>query len=474
MVNAFNRNDIVKKNNALKLFSILFAIVLTVYLLLPSSYYSYHLNIFVFVQYLISTVLFWKFKNKCNYFDFDVVFQLVFLFVMFIYPVFLYEYTPYSLSLFKYPFNENVISKASILALLGMHAYYLGSLSFKENRIIVDNENKEHGTLNNGILILLFTLIFFLFVITGGLSTFSALYGGGGGGSGITYYLLIILSALLSVSISISLYKHQNMQLGNLSSFKLLRNLCYTDQIMLLLVATFVVLMLLVGSRTYPIQFLLLLLGAYSQIKSISLKQFLFLSTFGGILMFYVLVLRSGIDSSSVNYGLLDIFSDLIINNRNTYVAIDYVDRFGITWGESMLLSVCSPIPFLQSVVCNLFNLNPTDLSSSFLITKLSLGVDSNFDLGFGTNIIADLYIAFGLIGVIVGMFVLGYFISYLSANSRNNIYTKTGYLVLMSYSIYIVRAEYFVFLRMLIWSLCIVNVIKHHPIGLVWQRKKF
>lgn len=473
MVELFDRKDIVKKNNGLKLFSMLFVVILTVYLLLPSFYYSYYFNIFVFVQYLISTVLFWKFKNKCNYFDFDVVFQLVFLFVMFIYPVFLYEDTPYSLSLFKYPFNENVISKASILALLGMHAYYLGSLSLGENRTILDDDNKKKSTLNSGILIVLFALIFFLFVITGGLNTFSVLYGGGDGGSGITYYLLIILSALLSASVSISLYKYRNMQLGNLNMFKSLRNLCYTDQIMLLLVAAFVVSMLSVGSRTYPIQFLLLLFGAYSQIKSISLKQFLLLSTVGGILMFYVLVSRSGVDSSSVNYGLLDIFSDLIINNRNTYVAIDYVDRFGITWGESMLLSVCSPIPFLQSVVCNLFNLNPTDLSSSFLITKLSLGVDSNFDLGFGTNIIADLYIAFGLIGVIVGMFVLGYFISYLSANSRNNIYIQTGCLVLMSYSIYIVRAEYFVFFRMLIWSLCIVNVVKHHPIGLVWQRKK-
>ncbi len=184
----------------------------------------------------------------------------------------------------------------------------------------------------------------------------------------------------------------------------------------------------------------------------------------GGVLMFFVVLMRShdGIEITS----FADIVMDLVVNNRNTFIAVDYVDKNGITWGVSMLSNVVAPIPFLQQIIYNVFNLTPDMGASSLLITKLTLGNVGS--LGMGTNIIADLYIAFGVGGVVIMMFVLGYFISYLLGMVKKNSYALIAYAIMISYSVYLVRAEYFFFLRSLLWCMILMNIVRHHSVRII------
>ena len=78
---------------------------------------------------------------------------------------------------------------------------------------------------------------------------------------------------------------------------------------------------------------------------------------------------------------------------------------------------------------------------------------------GLGTNIIADIYISFGLFGVILLMFLLGSFISYLKRHMNNNIYMFALYIIMISYSIYLVRAEFLFPIRLLVWVLTFIFV---------------
>ena len=447
-------------------------IVLWAFLLLESillfcfspKYYSYSFNLFCFVQYLFSCFVYFKSNNKKNYFDFDVIFMVTYLFVMFIFPVFIYNHNP-TFSFFKFDYNENLISKGSALALLGIQSYILGASIDK------DKSNKKYtrtGYLHYSFFLVLLYMIFFLFILSGGLQVFINLYSKVSSSSGVSYYLLILIPALAFPCIAAW---YNNIRL---IKRKIEKEDIFNDKLLFFFVLIFVISFLFVGSRTLPIQFILIILGFYFMLfYNLSLFKLIPLLLLGALVMFFILLNRSGLQLSASDVDFFDIFLDLIINNRNTYMALDYVDMEGITWGKSMLVSILSPIPFMQSIVINLLGLNPTDCASSLIITKLTLGRDNNLDVGFGTNIVADLYIAFGVYGVIIGMCFLGFWVNYLRRRSYN-IYCFVAYGVMLSYSIYLVRAEYFFFLRLLLWSLAILNLMICHPIVLKWKERKF
>jgi len=159
------------------------------------------------------------------------------------------------------------------------------------------------------------------------------------------------------------------------------------------------------------------------------------------------------VDGDSSQLALVDVFMDLIINNRNNFVAIEYVDDNGITYGKSMLGSILRIIPLLSGFVHNMFHLNIFETTSSMLLTATTLGED--FTLGLGTSILADLFLAFGLVGVVLGMGLLGRVITYLEnrLQSGSPIILIT-YAVFISLSVVIVRTEYFNVLNKLVYAL--------------------
>lgn len=436
---------------------------LLLYFFAPNNY-SYLFNLYCFLHYIFSCFFFFFTKKKKNYFDFDVIFFITYLFVMFIYPVFIYQDNP-DFSLFKFGFNEQLISKGSALALLGIHAYILGALAVRE---VPKCKLKNAQHVNYSLLVAMLYMVFILFVMSGGLQTFRDLYSHKQVNSGISYYLLILISSFAFPAISLWYY-----------NIKIKRDVMMNKDILaniplLFFVFIFISSLLFVGSRTLPIQLSLVVLGLYFMLfHNLSLFKLLPCLLLGAFVMFFISINRSGADVSLDRVEFYDVFLDLIINNRSTYVALDLVEKNGLTLGESMLSSILSPIPFLQSVVIGLLGLNPTDCASSLIITKFSLGDGAKLDFGFGTNVIADLYIAYGTIGVIIGMFSLGYMVNYFEKRS-DNIYCFVAYSVMLSYAMYLVRAEYFFFLRLLLWSLAVLNLIKIHPIILKWKKKKF
>jgi hypothetical protein len=152
---------------------------------------------------------------------------------------------------------------------------------------------------------------------------------------------------------------------------------------------------------------------------------------------------------------------DLIINNRNNFVAIEYVQDNGLTYGKSLLGNLLKIIPFLSGVVHNVFDLSIFETSSSMLLTAETLGED--FTLGLGTSILADLYLAFGLCGVICGFYILGRFVSYLENNlSSGSIYVMIAYATMISNSVFVVRSEFFYIIGKLVYAYVIFYIMSH------------
>ncbi|MCD8165832.1 MAG: O-antigen polysaccharide polymerase Wzy family protein [Bacteroides sp.] len=208
----------------------------------------------------------------------------------------------------------------------------------------------------------------------------------------------------------------------------------------LLLIIFYIFSLLVIGKRAMPLQVILTAAGLYTFFyKPLSLLRIIPLIIGGIVVMYLLAVFRD--TSGSLDFQLAESLMDLIINNRNTFIAVDYVDTNGITWGKSMLAYIVSVIPFLQSAIHTVLGVDPVDMASSLIITRISLGSD-DFTVGFGTNIIADLYMAWGGAGVVILMALLGYFLSWLLKKAAGSIYALTAYGVMMSYAVFFCKGR--------------------------------
>ena len=160
-----------------------------------------------------------------------------------------------------------------------------------------------------------------------------------------------------------------------------------------------------------PLCIVSLIFYAFCLKRKYSLKRILLYVVFAFIVFSIVGRLRLGPDQdlsgiSANELGVLNYFEDFIVCSRNQYVIYDFVQRKGVTFGISALGYVLAVVPFSQSIVCSLFGLSDADLRSEVLTTKWA-----SSDAGLGTHIVGDVYLAFGLFGVIFLFYLLTYLI---------------------------------------------------------------
>jgi oligosaccharide repeat unit polymerase len=430
----------IKFTNWTILFLILLIESILLFLFAP-HYYNYEFNLFCMLQYLSSSFLFLRAKKKENYFDFDMIFMFSFFFVMFFYPVFMFQSDPLKYFAFKYEFNENVISRSTALSLLGMQSYFLGSISFRVKQNTDVLKIKSYNFITG--LTVISAISFMLFIVSGGYASLKGAYSGEiVQSSGLGSYFRAFTPPFLYCALALQV---NNLYRINKNKF----NYKGLNKILVIYTLVFMILMLMSGSRANTLQLLLICGALFTMFyRPISFIRFVPLVFIGVLGMFAINIMRGGGEIS----GIADVVMDLIINNRNTYVAVDYVDVYGMTFGKSMLSVLLAPFPFMQSIIFSILNINPWDASSASLITKISLGGES--ELGLGTNIIADLYISFGMVGVIFFMSLLGRYIAKILYFAKSNVYALIAYTVMISYSVYIVRSEFFYSGRDLLWAL--------------------
>ena len=429
------------------IFIVLSLIALIVYILHPNDYvYSY--NLYCMLQFIGSFIIFLILKKKKNYFDFDILFLITCFFAFFAYPVLIFPIDPYYFFAFNIKFDHTVISQGTALALLGLEIYMTGSIFY--------NAPNTKPNVNIGFYPLkAYTfstdLLLIFFIILGGYTNFYNAYKGiESAESGLFAYIHVMLITFLIVSIC--------MQYSNLlyiDRYKLSSKYIYKP--FLFLIFAYVIIVLSTGSRTVPLQIVLAMVGLYTLIfKPMSLKLTLILIGIGVFSLASISYMRT--DGGKIG-NIYDAFIDIIIVNRNTFAAIEYVNNNGYTYGTSMLSYLLQPIPFGQSIIFNIFNLDPNYMASSKLLTTEALGYDRS--IGLGTNIIADIYLSFGVIGIIIFMFFGGWFVSKAKYLAKYKMNYMVIYAVLIANSVFLVRAEFFYCLQEIIWALIVFYFTK-------------
>lgn len=445
-------------------FSIFLIISILIYLNCPNGYSIEFCSLIAGI-YVFQSFFYINKVNNFGFLSFETFFLFSFFLACFAYPVFFYNINLRNFS----NINENIINKSTALSLVGANSYMLGSmLILKINKSKINIQfSFESIFLKKNInkLILISFVLFSLFFYFGGLTYIEAYRDINNPNlkSSLEYLNLIkIIFIVCSLFVFLTFSKSNNF-------FDLIVKV---DKRYLFLYFPLFLILLVGGTRNLPIQMLLTVLFLYNLIiKKISIINVLLIVTVGFV---FFTTLRKGREDFSNgknafsgeisidnDEGSSAFFSDFLVSSATLYVLVEEVNVKGISYGKSMVLPVLSIVPYLQSFTILLLNLdlNEISLSSSIVATDLIFGSD---ETGAGTNLIGDLYFSFGFLGVIIGMFLLGYFIANITNRiiDENNAIALLAYLCMFSVSFFIVRVEITYFIRTLTWSFFIFKIL--------------
>lgn len=387
---------------------------------------------------------------------FETLFILAFFMTNYVYPVFLYRDMPY-FSLFRLNFSESIMSKATAVATVGICAYNIGQYC---SNFEVHLEKRKWRLKKVTKLDLFLLSIFFLDFFVHNISALQTGFTGGSHSSFVTIFSIYLVFKMFYNNISFV-----DIFLKNIFPWAL--------------IIAFILISLIIGNRGDPLYILMAAAICYSlYIKRINTPKFVSMLVVGLLVFFLVGSIRvssrdaNQVDSITSRLASVDAVDNyfmygeqMIINARSLYVLVDRADNKGFNYGKTWLGSVCSVFPFMQGLVMKTFNIPPEDFSTTELTTYLEFGQDNDKAFGLGTNVIGDIYICFGIIGVMLFMFLGGRFVQTMYVGSLNeNIYNALIYCCLFTLSVYYTRAVYLSPLRTIAWTYLLlhINLIKY------------
>jgi oligosaccharide repeat unit polymerase len=443
---------------------LLLVISIVLYALEPiQSAVSMPLFYTVFILMIITNIIYFKAKKKFNYLDFDTIFIFIYCLVGFTTTFLYHDELLFRVVFFGFPVDEEYINKGNLLFLIGLQSYSLGSLS-KPNKI--KKTDVKPVVINTKILQIFVIILTLIFILSGGISYFRAVYGGmKRGGAGISLHVLVFLITTAIALIATELY---NKKL--LPKYKI-------NKIAIGIMCVLVCLLLWCGSRTSATQLVLPFVCLFAMLfRNIKFKLFLGFIILGIIGMWIAQNIRS---NTQINFGQINspivLISDLTMPARTTYNALEYTNQHGYTYGKSMSLGVFGIIPFLPSIVTRG---DDEQFGSPLLLTKYTykthkISTEYTPMIGLGITIIADIYLSFGLIGVILLMYFLGYLINrYVLRTLSINYYATIIMAGLLANSVFLVRSDYTYGIRYVLWTLFIAYINKSIVTNLINEKK--
>jgi len=328
--------------------------------------------------------------------------------------------------------SETVVNKSIGVATLGILAFYLGALSFgKANPSQKKyDKNNKFSTKSITLLLVLAYIFYVLFFLSAG-SYSSGVYASQDA-SGTAVYLYKVFEASLIAAIILKLSSITSLKNQRLSFKKYIFNF---GKPLLVLLGWHLLFSLYVGDRGPLITYTLLTLGLYfirwKKLNFIYLIVGLFVvSTFMTIIGD---VRQAGGSSSSELVEKISKASNSMENNKITkrfdmhvpgsstielalsvntlnYALFNVPDKYDYQYGLFQLQYIYGIVPGLAGrISALLYGTDTKYYSSSKFVTYLIQGNRPTY--GNGTSVVADFYLDFGVIGVIVGLFLFGIFV---------------------------------------------------------------
>lgn len=441
---------------------ILFIVSLVLYLESPNKY-SLEFCTSVFTIFLISSFLFLRtaVRNQ-NYFNFHLFFILSIFFTNFAYPVFIYPTDPEYFSIFTFAFDHNLISQGTALSQLAVSAYIVGvSLvnAFRNKEVITEYKY----TFTKGLIefLKILTIIFTFAFIGHAIYMFTFEPDEELLNTQIVNICVIVLTITLIVN---NLNIKEQIKNNFLYFFKENKTLIFCSVGIILFSLWF-------GDRGPAIQIFFILTFIFvSFVYKIKLRIFLPMVAFGLFLMTIISYTRgseNNLKSGSLgntfneasqevgefnsfwNYGM-----DLIVNNRNLFVAIELGNRKELLNGKSYFPYLFAPVPGLPTLLTeSILGDDPESFATSTMITKYT-----GLEWGVGSNAVGDIYMNFGTFGVVLIFLLFGVFIRRLEISE--NIYGLLSFTLIFALVIYYPRSSLLEQLSLVVRGIIILYLI--------------
>lgn len=435
-----------------------------------------------FILYIYLSYKLFRYTNRNYLIGFNVVFIVSFFLVTFVYPLFIYSLDETFFLIYRYYFNPDFINKGTALSVAAFSLYVLGycvglkkSVSHLSTVQVVTYKIKTYR------FVQAIQLFVFLFVAKGQIDQLR---------QGLIYgdFVFDMTSSSLLRILNLVMILVVSKRYANEISGRPLNFIKYNSYT-LTLIGLISIIDLISGSRQFVLGYAICLLFIYSFfVYRIKPVKALYLGIFSIVVLASVGMLRNKTDNDSWNIESLvqlreyqegsqvnsvwNIFEDYIVNTRNIYIGLEYVDKYGVDYGTNACIQLLGVIPYVPSIVSYaLFDRAPVSFSSQELLTQYTrkdLGY-SRLNMEIGSNLAIDLYMSWHLLGIFV-LFFLGLIISKLERIMPYSIYSFCIYLMFLSNSLFYVRSSFWGAIRTIVWGCAVMFIlvkVKRLPISL-------
>lgn len=147
-----------------------------------------------------------------------------------------------------------------------------------------------------------------------------------------------------------------------------------------------------------------------------------------------------------------DMFEDYIPASMSIYMLMSWREEHGgnLYYPGKIFIAPFLPIPYIPSILSDLFYgvKQQGDLNSGVLTTQIRNRISHYSDSGVGTHVVGDVYVSWGIIGIILMFFYFGKLVGQSQLKCSDNIFYALIYITLTCDAVYMARATLFLDIR--------------------------
>lgn len=434
---------------------ILFVVSILIYLFAPMAYsYNYCLTCFIIalldIYFLVKNDL-----TRYGLLNFNNFFLFSFFFVSFVFPVLVMPII--GMQGIMGAINEKVITKATALCLLGLCSYGLAySIGVKRNAKFDMMPRLEIKVKKSRLPITIFFLSFLalLSIIVKNLVTV--------GWVEITEQTYVI--EIFEVSYAFCL-------VNNSAYLKRRTLICFVKEniIPFISVSLVCLMFLIIGDRGLIIICGLTTLVVYwNSVGRIRMTWLLGMFVIGVLLMFALRETRmtdsslseggvgsfiASADEAISGTGILFMFSDFIFICRELYFGFEYSLQNGLFYPEKIFILPFTPFPFFPTILSEtFFGVGYDELHTGMRLNQYVLST-TGYTGNFGCHCVIDLFMCWGVFGVLIGFSLLGYFVAKISCRRNNSLLNQMFFVIAFYLSLYMPRDQIHAIIRPLAYA---------------------